>query len=154
MLEVKPAMHRSISAAASSFSNFSVRGAAARGATGGVASSRSAAVFGQPAISPGLASSSFSEFHIKGTVANSLSSHSPTSSYQPAFEQKSTIGGNTASMPTSTSSSSKMLSGFGHYSSQGVPAFTGVNENSNVDAIISGTQRRTPGTWSWSRDGR
>jgi hypothetical protein len=149
-------MHRSISAAASSFSNFSVRGAAARGATGGVASSRSAAVFGQPATSPGLASSSFSDFNIKGTVANSLSSHSPTSSYQPAFGQKSIIGGETASASASasTTSSSKMLSEFGHYSSQGVPAFIGVNENSKVDAIISGTQRRTPGSWSWSRDGR
>jgi hypothetical protein len=53
-----------------------------------------------------------------------------------------------ASTPTKT------LPGFGHYSSQGVPAFPGVNANPNVNAIISGTQRRTAGTWSWTRDNR
>jgi len=134
-------MRRSISTAASTIGDFSVRGAAGD-ANGGSANTPTICV---QAPSPRAASNSFSDFNIRGAAANVPSPRTPTS--QPAFGQASTIGG-------TASTSTKTLPGFGHYSSQGVPAFPGVNANPNVNAIITGTQRRTAGTWSWTRDNR
>ena len=134
-------MRRSISAAASTFGDFSVRGAAG-GANGGLANPPT--IFVQ-SPSPGAASNSFSDLNIRGAAANTSSSRNSTS--EPAFGHASTFGG-------TASPSTKMLPGFGHYSSQGVPAFPGVNTNPNINAIITGTQRRTAGTWSWTRDNR
>ena len=134
-------MRRTISTAASTPSGFSVRGAAG-GANGGLTDPPT--IFVQ-APSPRAASNSFSDFNIRGAAANASSYRAPTS--QPAFSRPSTFGG-------TAFTSTKTQAGFGHYSSQGVPAFPGVNANANVNAIITGTQRRTAGTWSWTRDNR
>lgn len=134
-------MHRSINAAASSFSGISRRGAAG-GANGGLTNPPT--IFVQ-SPSPGFASSSFTDFNVRGATINASSSRTLTS--PPAFGQASSVGG-------TSSTTTKTLPGFGHYSAQGVPAFPGVNANPNINSIITGTQSRTAGSWSWTRNNR
>lgn len=134
-------MHLSINAAASSFSDISTRGAAG-GANGGLTNLPT--IFVQ-SPSPEVALSSFSDFNVRSAAINASSSRTPA--YPPAFGQTNSVAG-------TSSTNTKTLPEFGHYSAQGVPAFPGVNVNPNVNAIITGTQSRTAGTWTWTRNNR
>lgn len=164
-------MRRSIGVAATSYSNFSVRGVAnsiaagsntsrpafgsstgfgssaaslngvsMRGASNGAAagSNTSRPMFGS-SINLVPSATSVSNFSVRG-AASALPS--PSLNSRPTFGRQSSVG-------STTSGSNRMLTGYGHYSAQGVPAFPGVHGGPNISAI-SGTQRRTPSTWSWT----
>lgn len=164
-------MCRSIGAAASSYSDFSVRGAA-NGA--GISSNAPRSVFGGP-TSFGSSSKSVSDISVRGAAngaaaginpprpvfcsSASLGSSSPPASVisvrgaahalpsavpssRPAFGQPNNVG-------NLSSTSTRTLAGYGHYSAGGVPAFPGVHGGPNL-STVSGTQRRTPSTWSWT----
>jgi hypothetical protein len=129
-------MRRSVdaaaAAAASSYGGFGVRGAAASG-------SASPNLFSNvPSSGPALSNSS--DFNVRG--AASASSRHSTSQPTPGQQSKSSFG-------NSSSSNTKILTGYGHYSAQGVPAFPGVHA---IGAPVSGTERRTLGGWSWTRN--
>jgi hypothetical protein len=137
-------MRRSIDAAASSYGGFSVRGVASGGTAAGNASGN---IFGNT-TNLGPTPSNSSDFNVRGAASSSFSRNSTP---QPTFGQQSSFGKSSSFSPAAPSSSNA-LTGFGHYSAQGVPAFPGVHGGPSLSATVSGTQRRTAGTWSWTKN--
>jgi hypothetical protein len=119
-------MRRSVdAAAASSYGSFGVRGAAASG-------NASPNFFGNVSSSgPGLSNSS--NFSVRGAAT---------------FGQQSTLGNRSPASSSNSNTNTKILTGYGHYSASGIPAFPGVHGG----PAVTGTERRTPGGWSWTRN--
>jgi hypothetical protein len=144
-------MRRSVDAAAavaaSSNGSLSVRGAAANGTASSHLFSNA------PSPRPSLSNSS--DFNVRGAAASAASTSLPsnrhsTSQPTPGQQSKSSFGNSSYSSPASAyaSSNTKILTGYGHCSATGIPAFPGVHGS----PAVTGTERRTPGGWSWTRN--
>ena len=88
-------------------------------------------------------------FSVRGAANNRGASSGPTALSQSIHAQAVATSGKAAA-----ATGTGLFSGYGHYSAGGVPAYPGVLGGGlpGVDfrALGGGSQRRTPGSWTWT----